>query len=413
MDRSLTVPKQPLIISLGIHFYLIILFISSGWLTSNGHDDDFEMLDVKELNSYLEKFYAEVRTAEGNPLSKSTFVCLRSGINRHLKNPPFKRNITIMNQPEFSSSNRMFVSVLKNMKSAGNDTSRHHHAISKMDLAKIRMATSFDLDSPKELREKIFFDIQFHFARRGQENLKSLTKTSFHLKTDDTGLEYFELSYNEKNKNHQNIETPQSKPRMYATGLDTCPVKSLKLYLSKLNTDSECLYTYEIRRKNFTPNTCQTWYTTKPLGIHGIGSMMKNISKRLQLSEMYTNHCIRATVVTLLSAEGIEARQIMRVTGHKSESSLRSYDSDNPAELKRKISNILAGSSPSSTTTSVSDGIESTVSRSIHQNRDLSETPSSSDNHNQEVEMNFQSNLLRTQFSILNNSNCTININFK
>ena len=108
MDRSLTVPKQPLIISLGIHFYLIILFISSGWLTSNGHDDDFEMLDVKELNSYLEKFYAEVRTAEGNPLSKSTFVCLRSGINRHLKNPPFKRNITIMNSPEFSSSNRMF-----------------------------------------------------------------------------------------------------------------------------------------------------------------------------------------------------------------------------------------------------------------------------------------------------------------
>ena len=200
---------------------------------------------------------------------------------------------------------------------------------------------------------------------------------------------------------------------MYATGLDTCPVKSLKLYISKLNTDSECLYTYEIRRKNFTPNTCQTWYTTKPLGIHGIGSMMKNISKRLQLSEMYTNHCIRATVVTLLSAEGIEARQIMRVTGHKSESSLRSYDSDNPAELKRKISNILAGSSPSSTTTSVSDGIESTVSRSIHQNRDLSETPSSSNNHNQEVEMNFQSNLLRTQFSILNNSNCTININFK
>ena len=108
MDTSLTVPKQPLIISLGIHFYLIILFISSGWLTSNGHDDDFEMLDVKELNSYLEKFYAEVRTAEGNPLSKSTFVCLWSGINRHLKNPPFKRNITIMNSPEFSSSNRMF-----------------------------------------------------------------------------------------------------------------------------------------------------------------------------------------------------------------------------------------------------------------------------------------------------------------
>ena len=89
------------------------------------------------------------------------------------------------------------------------------------------------------------------------------------------------------------------------------------------------------------------WYTSKPIGINELGGFMKNISKRLSLSKIYTNHCIRATTVTVLSAEGLEARHIMRVTGHRCESSLRSYDHDNTIIQKRKISEILARRSKS------------------------------------------------------------------
>ena len=45
----------------------------------------------------------------------------------------------------------------------------------------------------------------------------------------------------------------------------------------------------------------------------------------LQGSRIYTNHSIRATAVTIVDKCGYEARHIMAVSGHKSESSMRSY----------------------------------------------------------------------------------------
>ena len=64
------------------------------------------------------------------------------------------------------------------------------------------------------------------------------------------------------------------------------------------------------------------------VGERSLGDKMKQISKQANLSKMYTNHSIRATAVTILDKSGqsgFEARHIMAVSGHKDESSLRSY----------------------------------------------------------------------------------------
>ena len=73
---------------------------------------------------------------------------------------------------------------------------------------------------------------------------------SFHH--DDKDLEYCEMAYNERTKNHQNPEQSESKPRMYATGKDTCPVMTLKLYMSKLPENCEMLYVQAKTGKNFS-----------------------------------------------------------------------------------------------------------------------------------------------------------------
>ncbi len=52
---------------------------------------------------------------------------------------------------------------------------------------------------------------------------------------------------------------------------------------------------------------------------------MKVLSKEAKLSVEYTNHSIRATTITILDRNGYEARHIMSVSGHRSESSLKSY----------------------------------------------------------------------------------------
>ena len=76
---------------------------------------------------------------------------------------------------------------------------------------------------------------------------------------------------------------------------------------------------------------------------------MKEISIDAGLRIVYTNHSIRATCITLLDNAGNEARHIMAVSGHKSESSIRSY-SKTGFGAKRKMSSLL-----SSTMTSVSE----------------------------------------------------------
>ena len=62
---------------------------------------------------------------------------------------------------------------------------------------------------------------------------------------------------------------------------------------------------------------------------------MSLISKELKLSQKYTNHCIRAAAVSLLDKCNFEACHIMRVFGHKSESSIRSY-ATRLSEVKQK-----------------------------------------------------------------------------
>ena len=210
--------------------------IISEWLSSRGFEEDFENLDNRELDKRLERFYAEVRNAEGQNYSKSTFTGLRASINRYLRAPPYSKNVCLMSNPDFHRSNQMFVAMLKKLMCDGLDRTRHYPPIAEADIRKLRESDTFSLDQPKTLQRKVWFDIALAFARRGRENLQSMKKNAFAFKTDDTGDEYVEMTYNEATKNHPGVKSDtnhESKTRMYAVnGSDSCPVNSLRLYLS-------------------------------------------------------------------------------------------------------------------------------------------------------------------------------------
>jgi hypothetical protein len=67
---------------------------------------------------------------------------------------------------------------------------------------------------------------------------------------------------------------------------------------------------------------------------------MKTIAEAAGCIKKYTNHSLRATTVTVLDRAGFESRDIMSVTGHKSESSLKHYattSNDKKKEMSAKI----------------------------------------------------------------------------
>ena len=70
--------------------------------------------------------------------------------------------------------------------------------------------------------------------------------------------------------------------------------------------------------------------------------MMSNISKAAKLSRIYSNHCIRATCITVLNDSGFEGRHIVTVSGHRSEESIKNYCSDTSDKQKRDMSKSIS-----------------------------------------------------------------------
>ena len=129
--------------------YPFLFFQSSGWLEQKQKPLDFEHLPLGEINKLLEVFYAEAKGKNAD-YSRSTLTCIRAGINRYLRNPPFQRDIAITMAPEFSSSNKMLSAVLKNMKREGKDKTKSYPPISENDLAKIQNFKAFNIRDPKQ-----------------------------------------------------------------------------------------------------------------------------------------------------------------------------------------------------------------------------------------------------------------------
>lgn len=73
---------------------------------------------------------------------------------------------------------------------------------------------------------------------------------------------------------------------------------------------------------------------------------MKVLSEKYKLSKSYTNHSLRATTITLLDEEGFEARHIMSISGHKSETSIKHYSRTGESKkrmIAETISNKILG----------------------------------------------------------------------
>ena len=71
---------------------------------------------------------------------------------------------------------------------------------------------------------------------------------------------------------------------------------------------------------------------------------MEQTSEAAGLKRRYTNHCVRATVVTKLKNAGYKDRAICKMTGHNNLQSLESHQKTSDKDL-RGMSNALASTS--------------------------------------------------------------------
>ncbi len=88
-------------------------------------------------------------------------------------------------------------------------------------------------------------------------------------------------------------------------------------------------------------NAEEVWFRSTPMGKNMLGNIVKKFCDAAGIAGKKTNHSLRKTCVTALSDAGVPPHKIIKITGHRSTSSLQHYDRDLRNEEHVTLSNIL------------------------------------------------------------------------
>jgi len=170
------------------------------------------------------------------------------------------------------------------------------------------------------------------------------------------------MNVDEATKNHLggivHVQSSEKFGQMYQTSSDPNldGLSCLKKYISKRNVSCEAFFQYPKRKG--AEESDDVWYENRPLGVDKLQGMMKDISKAAALLQIYTNHSVRATAITLWPDAQISSRDIMNISGHRNKESIKQYNTRPSSSQLRQCSDVLSAacSSQSTSNPSLQDG---------------------------------------------------------
>ena len=248
----------------------------------------------------------------------------------------------LSSDPAFQTSNSQMVGIFKCLARQGLDITKHHAALEKVDLEKLKSTGVIGTHNPQALQYLAWLNIALHFGRRGQENYREMSLDTFKVQVDPSGRRFLEQIQSEVTKNHKgdkigNSYIPQG--RMYEVLNDPyCPIRVYELYRSLLNEDINCLW----QRPNKDYMKTGNWYHKRIIGVHTLAGFLKNMCKAAGIETHYTNHCTRVTTSVILNEAGFGENDVRHVTGHKSTNSLQHYIHRATETKKMKMADTIS-----------------------------------------------------------------------
>lgn len=155
------------------------------------HDFQPETITKEQLNQVLKKFFVEVQKTDGTLYHKNTYTSIRFGLQRKFKE--LRTDIDIIEDHCFSECNNIFKVQMVQLRKNGLAKTNHKQPLNSQGVDKLYSSGVFSLTNPLALQRKVFFEVMLFLCRRGRENLRKLTKSSFAIKKDGKNEEYIEL----------------------------------------------------------------------------------------------------------------------------------------------------------------------------------------------------------------------------
>ena len=234
-----------------------------------------------------------------------------------------KRPFNVFRTPALQESNRVLNADLVKNKTRGEDSTAHKELIAGDGAAQLDAYFEDVLEARNavKLSQYGWYNVKTHFALRSAEVQVQLKKSDLSFETDGEGKEYVALKRNFVSNNAKGGLCGREfvcDGRMY----EQKKISAIRLLLSKLHPEVDRIFQRAIFGELSADKP--VWFMKCPLGHNVLTSMMAQASEAAGLKRRYTNHCVRATVVTKLKNAGYEDRAICKMTGHKNLQSLAS-----------------------------------------------------------------------------------------
>ncbi len=100
------------------------------WLSEKQLNANLQHIEKSQMSSALRDFYGSIRTSKGELYGISSYLSLRSALNRHINEPPLSRAWNLMQDTKFTSANNVFKGVVKQIRRSGTDRTSHYPPIS-------------------------------------------------------------------------------------------------------------------------------------------------------------------------------------------------------------------------------------------------------------------------------------------
>ena len=146
---------------------------------------DLESFEKQKLAETSKRFYIAARKSDGNLYKLTAFRAIKYGLARFFEE---KKNFDIVNDVEFKEANIIYGRMEEKLKECGKGKVDHYEEIEPEDLLKLHKG--FNTETADGLQDKVWFDLCLQLCRRGRENLRTMTKSTFAVGVDATGGEY-------------------------------------------------------------------------------------------------------------------------------------------------------------------------------------------------------------------------------
>ena len=129
--------------------------------------------------------------------------------------------------------------------------------------------------------------------------------------------------------------------RMNATGTSSCPLQSLKLYMSKTDPNALSLFNECNKGVLHDENLMHhdIWYSNKHVKPQKFTSVIPWLCKKAG-TRRFTAHSLRIAAITGMNNGGLTDRNIMFMSGHKFEESLK-FDWRRSSTQQKNVAKIL------------------------------------------------------------------------